>query len=98
MGTRSEALDEGVLVVTLDPRYTQVEFHHISVQVCVAQFLANLNQGQQLKNGQALCHRINDINVTGQNIGRAGVLPAGVPPSPDLNRDKSLALVWELRG
>ena len=29
-----EALDEGVLLVSLDPRYTQVGFNLIYVQVC----------------------------------------------------------------
>ena len=36
MGTRFKALDEGVLLVPLDPRYTQVGFNLISVQVCSA--------------------------------------------------------------
>ena len=34
MGAHFEALDEGVLLVPLDPRYTQVGFNLISVQVC----------------------------------------------------------------
>ena len=34
MGAYFEALDEGVLLVPLDPRYTQVGFNLISVQVC----------------------------------------------------------------
>ena len=34
MGAHFEALDEGVLLVPLDPRYTQVGFNPISVQVC----------------------------------------------------------------
>ena len=33
MGAHSEALDEGVLLVPLDPRYTQVGFDLTSVQV-----------------------------------------------------------------
>ena len=33
MGAHFEALDEGVLLVPLDPRYTQVGFNLISVQV-----------------------------------------------------------------
>ena len=32
-GGHFEALDEGVLLVLLDPRYTHVGFNHISVQV-----------------------------------------------------------------
>ena len=36
MGAHFEALDEGVLLVPLDPRYTQVGFNLISVQVCLA--------------------------------------------------------------
>ena len=35
MGAHFEALDEGVLLVPLDPRYTQVGFNLISVQVCL---------------------------------------------------------------
>ena len=34
MGAHFKALDEGVLLVPLDPRYTQVGFNLISVQVC----------------------------------------------------------------
>ena len=34
MGTLFEAFDEGVLMVLLDPRYTQDGFNFISVQVC----------------------------------------------------------------
>ena len=34
MGAHFEALNEGILVVPLDPRYTQVEFNPIYVQVC----------------------------------------------------------------
>ena len=34
-----EALHEGVLLVPLDPRYTQVGFNLISVQVCKGMFL-----------------------------------------------------------
>ena len=34
MGAHFEALDEGVLLVPLDPRYTQVGFNLVSVQVC----------------------------------------------------------------
>ena len=34
MGAHVKALDEGVLLVPLDPRYTQVEFNLVSVQVC----------------------------------------------------------------
>ena len=33
MGAHFEALDEGVLMAPLDPRYTQVGFKYISVQV-----------------------------------------------------------------
>ena len=33
MGAHFEALDEGVLLVLLDPRYTQVGFNLLSVQV-----------------------------------------------------------------
>ena len=35
MGAHFEALDEGVLLVPLDPRYTKVGFNLISVQVCM---------------------------------------------------------------
>ena len=38
MGAHFEALDEGVLLVPLDPRYTQVGFNLISVQVCFSFF------------------------------------------------------------
>ena len=34
MGAHFKALDEGVLLVPLDPRYTQIGFNLISVQVC----------------------------------------------------------------
>ena len=34
MGAHFEGLDEGVLPVPLDPRYTQVGFKLVSVQVC----------------------------------------------------------------
>ena len=34
VGAYFEALDEGVNLVPLDPRYTQVGFNLISVQVC----------------------------------------------------------------
>ena len=34
MGAHFEALDEGVLLVPFDPRYTQVGFNLVSVQVC----------------------------------------------------------------
>ena len=34
MGAHFEALDEGVLLVPLDPRYTQVGFNLVSIQVC----------------------------------------------------------------
>ena len=36
MGAHFEALTEGVLMAPLDPRYTQVGFNLISVQVCLA--------------------------------------------------------------
>ena len=44
MGAHFEALDDGVLLVLLDPRYTQVGFNIVSVQVChtVMVFLSNL--------------------------------------------------------
>ena len=35
VGAYFEALDEGVLLVPLDPRYTQVGFNLVSVQVCL---------------------------------------------------------------
>ena len=34
MGAHFEALDEGVLLVPLDPRYTKVDFNLVLVQVC----------------------------------------------------------------
>ena len=34
VGAHFEALDEGALLVPLDPRYTQVGFNLVSVQVC----------------------------------------------------------------
>ena len=34
MRAHFEAFDEGVLVAPLDPRYTQVGFNLVSVQVC----------------------------------------------------------------
>ena len=34
MGAHFEALDEGVLLVLLDPRYTEVRFNLVYVQVC----------------------------------------------------------------
>ena len=34
VGAHFEALDEGVLLMLLNPRYTQVGFNLISVQVC----------------------------------------------------------------
>ena len=37
MGAHLEALNEGVLLVPLDPRYTQVRFNLVSVQVCRTQ-------------------------------------------------------------
>ena len=37
VGAHFEALDEGVLLVLLDSRYTQVGFNLISVQVCLFQ-------------------------------------------------------------
>ena len=40
MGAHFKALDEGVLLVPLDPMYTQVGFNLVSVQVCVYQSLA----------------------------------------------------------
>ena len=36
MGAHFEALDEGVLLVPLDPRYTQVGFNLVSVHVCAS--------------------------------------------------------------
>ena len=36
MGAHLEALDEGVLLVPLDSRYTQVGFNFASVQVCLS--------------------------------------------------------------
>ena len=39
MGAHFEALDEGVLLVPLDHRYTQVGFNLISVQVCIIQII-----------------------------------------------------------
>ena len=35
MGAHFEALDEGVLLVPLDSRYTQVGLNLVSVQVCL---------------------------------------------------------------
>ena len=35
MGAHFEALDEGILLVPLDPRYTQVGFNLIYDQVCI---------------------------------------------------------------
>ena len=35
MGARFEALDEGFLMVPLDPRFTQVGFNSIPAQVCL---------------------------------------------------------------
>ena len=40
MGAYLEALDEGVLMVPLDPRYTQIGFNLISVQVWVCNIAA----------------------------------------------------------
>ena len=39
VGARFEALDEGFLMAPLDTRYTQIEFHSISVQMCVSPVL-----------------------------------------------------------
>ena len=43
MGARFEALDEGVFMASLDPRYTRVSFNSIFVQVC-APYL-NMGEG-----------------------------------------------------
>ena len=39
VGARLEALDTGYLMALLDPRYTQVGFNFISVQVCINPFI-----------------------------------------------------------
>ena len=44
MGAHFEVLDEGVLLVPLDPRYTQVRFNLVSVQVCADFSLYKANQ------------------------------------------------------
>ena len=43
MGAHFEALDEGVLLVPLDLRYTQVGFNLISVQVCARLLVTYVN-------------------------------------------------------
>ena len=48
MGAHFEALDEGVLLVPLDPRYTQVGFNLISVQVCIGDDLDSSRHRQYL--------------------------------------------------
>ena len=56
MGARFEALDEGVLMAPLDPRYTHVAFNSISVQVCgrdkrsLLEFAVHL-EGEQTSGG-----------------------------------------------
>ena len=42
VGAHFEALDEGVLLVPLDPRCTQVGFNLISVQVCYKKHFLNI--------------------------------------------------------
>ena len=42
MGAHFEALDEGVLLVPLDPRYTQVGFNLVSVEMCTSLSLSTL--------------------------------------------------------
>ena len=39
VGARFEALTKGILKAPLDPRYTQVGFNFISVQVCINPFI-----------------------------------------------------------
>ena len=40
MGAHFEALDEGVLLVPFDSRFTQVGFNVISVEVCLTNIMA----------------------------------------------------------
>ena len=42
MGAHFKALDEGVLMASLDHWYTQVGFNHTSVQVCVCNGLSTI--------------------------------------------------------
>ena len=44
MEAHIEALDEGILLVTSDPRYTQVGFNLVSVQVCGRSGLNSISQ------------------------------------------------------
>ena len=56
MGAHFEAFDGGVLLVPLDPRYTQVGFNIISVQVCngITLLAANNSLINELKNYEKL--------------------------------------------
>ena len=44
MGAHFEALDDGVLLVPLDPRYTQVGFNLVPVQVCASLWVKKQNK------------------------------------------------------
>ena len=47
MGAHFEALDEGVLLVPLDPRYTQVGFNLVSVQVWLYLLTSGAKRGMK---------------------------------------------------
>ena len=58
MGAHFEALDEGVLLVPLDSRYTQVGFNPTSVQVCSGSdrgFAAEEFEQKKVKRGHEIC-------------------------------------------
>ena len=59
MGAHFEALDEGVLLVPLDPRYTQVGFNLISVQV-LSTTTADLLNCTNLDVGEVLLGKVLD--------------------------------------
>ena len=53
MGAHFEALDEGNLLMPLEPRYTQVGFNLLSVQVCFQSnivFNSFMNQFKTIQN------------------------------------------------
>ena len=79
MGTNFEALDEGVLLVPLDPRCTQVGFHLISVQavyVCSRSFIEivqdeletyfNGSNGERGENCRLITKRLEEARYTGR--------------------------------
>ena len=90
MGARFEALNEGVLMAPLHPRYTHVGFNMISVQVCWANSSPESDGGKgnlSVRRVEAVVGFLEDVEsplvaLDGQQDGQT---PTEVRPLPHTN-------------